>query len=154
MRRLIVIALIAFSNSVFADDDFDRWYVKGEVATILPQGGSRIRHGVGAGARFGAYIGELWSIEGEAVWLQKSTGLGANLLWHWWGYERVDPFFTVGARCLIGDDVNQSGPKAGLGTYVHLTEHCSLRIDADVMLGVDSDAEALYSISLGAQIFF
>lgn len=154
MRRLLAIVCAMFAVGAFADDDFSRWYLAGEVATVLPQGGSRIDHGVGAGARFGYYLGELWSLEGEAAWLGKSTGFGADALWHWWGYERFDPFFTVGARCWLGDDANQSGPRAGLGAYFHLTENCSLRFDADATLGVDGETEMLYSLSAGAQIFF
>ena len=81
-------------------------------------------------------------------------GLSADVLWHWWGYERFDPFFTFGAKGWIGHDRGQVGPKAGIGSFYHLTDTWSIRFDADLTLGVDGGCETLYTLCAGIQRSF
>ena len=83
-------------------------YIGVSGAMTLPQGGSdRMRRLGGAAVRAGWYLGEFWSVEGEAAWLENSAGFAAQGLWHWqsadvygrmFGYSQFDPFFTFGAR--------------------------------------------------------
>ena len=93
--------------------------------------------------------------------LENSAALAARAVWHlngWreydmlFGYERLDPFLTVGAKGLFHD--GQAGPSAGIGAFFHLTDCWALRLDADAMLGLDTEAEMLYAFSLGIQRFF
>jgi hypothetical protein len=73
-------------------------------------------------------------------------------LWHWWGYEQVDPFFTFGARGWIHD--GQVGPCVGAGAFYHLNDYWSIRFDADATLALDADCEMIYSVGVGVQRTF
>ena len=167
MKRLaFVLCLLSFVLPAAADDvaeGCDRWYVGAAGALTLPQGGSRMRHIGGAAVRGGCYLTENWSVEGEAAWLEDAAGLGVNALGHlqgWdlygdlFGYSRFDPFVTLGARGWIAGDGGQVGPKAGLGAFYHLTDSWSLRADADATLGLETNCEMLYSLSVGVQYSF
>jgi len=135
------------------DGEFDRWFVGVNGTLFLPQGGSKMRRLGGASLRVGYYVSEFWAIEGEAAWLENVAGLSADALWHWWGYERFDPFFTFGAKGWIGR-AGQVGPKVGIGAFYHLTDAWSLRGDADATLGLDTACEVDYSLSVGVQRSF
>lgn len=132
---------------------YNRSYVGLAGAVTLPQGGSRMHRVGGATLRGGYYIDEFLAVEGETAWLENFAGLAVDVLWHWWGYERFDPFFTVGARGWIGAR-GQVGPKAGVGAFYHLTDEWSFRVDADATLGLDTDVEVDYSLSVGLQYSF
>lgn len=133
-------------------------------AMTLPQGGSaRMRRLGGAAVRAGRYIGDFWSVEGEAAWLENAAGLAVQGLWHWqcneyyermFGYSVFDPFFTLGVRGWLGDGIGQVGPKAGVGAFWHLTDSWSLRAEADATLGLDSDVSVHYTLSAGVQYSF
>jgi len=131
--------------------EFDRFYVGAAGALVLPQGGGNMRRLGGAAFRAGFYLTEMWAIEGEAAWMEDACGLAARALWHWWGYERFDPFFLMGAKGWINGDV---GPDAGIGAFYHLTESLSLRADAETTLGLDTYAKMEYSLSFGVQYSF
>ena len=139
------------------------WYVGASAQLMLPEGGSRLRHVGGAAVRGGCYLSENWAAEAEAAWLEDLAGLSVQALGHlqgWdvygdlFGYSRFDPFVTVGARGWIGRDCGQVGPKAGLGAFYHLTDAWSLRVDADATLGLETNCEMLYSLSVGIQYSF
>ena len=160
MTKTAVCALAAalFAGSVAAVQDgeiwddtveLDVWYVGAAGMVTLPQGGDG-RLG-GAAMRFGHCLNEFWALEGEVAWLENRAGGALGVLWHWWGYERLDPFFTFGVRGIGGVD---EGPKAGLGAFYNLTETLSLRFDADAMLGLEGDASVTYSLSAGLQFSF
>jgi len=132
-------------------------------ALTLPQGGSRLRRVGGAALKGGWYLNENWALEGEAAWLEDYAGLSADALWHWqgaelyskfFGFSPFDPFFTVGARGWVGRDPGQIGPKAGFGAFYHLTDNWSVRGDADATLGLDTEVEMAYTLSLGLQYSF
>jgi hypothetical protein len=149
-------ASLAFADAAFDYDEacseFDRFYV-GAVATgTLPQGGSKISPRAGAAVRAGCYLAEMWAIEGEAGFADDHLAFAAKALWHWWGYERLDPFFTFGARGWTHD--GNVGPSGGLGAFYHMTESLSLRFDADATLGLDTDVEMIYSLAFGLQLSF
>ena len=161
MRRLLaMLVLSAASLATAAEAEFEdetceleRWYVGSAATVVLPQGGSRLRRVGGAALRGGYYLDEFWAVEGEASWLEDSAGLAADVLWHWWGYERLDPFFTAGARGWIGRS-GQVGPKVGVGSFYHLSDSWSLRFDADATLGLDTRRSVDYTLSLGVQYSF
>jgi len=161
MRRLLpILAALATSAAFAAETDFedeayefDRWNVGAAATVTLPQGGSRLRRFGGAVVRAGYYLNEFWAVEGEAAWLEDTAGLATDVLWHWWGYERFDPFFTFGARGWLGCS-GQVGPKAGVGAFYHLTDSWSLRFDADATLGLDARCAVDYTLSAGVQYSF
>ena len=116
-----------------------------------------------AGPTAAHYLTEDWAVEGEAAWLEDSAGLAVDALGHFqgwdlygdlFGYSRFDPFVTLGAKGWIGRDCGQVGPKAGLGAFYHLTDSWSLRADADATLGLETNCEMLYSLSVGVQYSF
>ena len=159
-----VSCLLALASPA-ADEEvgFDRWSVGVAGQMLLPQGGSGRRHLGGAALRGGYSFAENWAAEGEAAWLEDAAGLGVAALGHFqgwdlygdlFGYSRFDPFVTFGARGWIGDGCGQVGPKAGLGAFYHLTDSWSLRADADATLGLETDCEMLYSLSVGVQYSF
>ena len=166
MRRLVVFCLLSLVLPAVAADetaDFDRWYVGASGALTLPQGGSRLHRVGGAALRSGYYLTENWAVEGEAAWLEDAASLCIGALGHFqgwapygdlFGYSRFDPFVTLGAKGWNGRDAGQVGPKAGLGAFYHLTDAWSLRADADATLGLETDCEMLYSLSLGLQYSF
>ena len=151
-------------DSEYETEDAVDIYVGVSGAMTLPQGGSdRMRRLGGAAVRAGWYLGEFWSVEGEAAWLENSAGFAAQGLWHWqsadvygrmFGYSQFDPFFTFGARGWLGRGIGQVGPKAGVGAFWHLTDNWSLRADADATLGLDGDVEVHYTLSAGVQYSF
>ena len=139
----------------------DEWYVQGAAQIVLPQGGARMRRLGGGAARFGRYLTDSLAVEGEAAWLEDCASLAARAVWHLhglkefdmlFGYERFDPFLSAGARGWLHD--GQVGPSAGVGAYYYLTDEWALRFDADATLGLDTHAEAAYTISAGVQYFF
>ena len=137
------------------------WYAGGAAQLVLPQGGSRMRRLGGGAARAGRYITDSLALECEAAWLEDSAALAARAVWHlhgWeefdmlFGYERLDPFLSAGARGWMHD--GQVGPSAGLGAFYYLTDDLALRFDAEATLGLDTRVETVYSISAGIQYFF
>ena len=137
------------------------WYAGGAAQLVLPQGGSRMRRLGGGAARAGRYLTDSLALECEAAWLEDSAALAARAVWHlhgWeefdmlFGYERLDPFLSAGAKGWIHD--GQVGPSAGLGAFYYLTDDWALRFDAEATLGLDTRVETVYSISAGIQYFF
>lgn len=137
------------------------WYAGGAAQLVLPQGGSRMRRLGGGAARAGRYITDSLALECEAAWLEDSAALAARAVWHlhgWeefdmlFGYERLDPFLSAGARGWVHD--GQVGPSAGLGAFYYLTDDWAFRFDAEATLGLDTRVETVYSISAGIQYFF
>ena len=152
----LALVLLVMSPASAADDagdeyEFDRWYAGASATLVLPQGGQRMRRLGGATARFGYYISESLSVEADAAWLESSAGLGVQGLWHFYGYERFDPFVTAGARGWIEGN---AGPAAGLGAFYHLTDSWSLRVDAQATLGLDGGCAMVYSLGAGIQRSF
>jgi len=161
MKKLIsafaaILASLAFADAASDYDEacagFDRFYIGAATVGVLPQGGSRMSPRAGAAIRAGLYLDEMWAMEGEAGFAGDRLAFAAKALWHWWGYERLDPFFTFGARGWTHD--GNVGPSGGLGAFYHMTESLSLRIDADATLGLDTDVEMIYSLAFGLQLSF
>lgn len=167
MKKTFLLIAVFCVFGLLAEEEeevgFGRWYVGVSGSLMLPQGGSNLRHLGGATVRGGYYLTENWAVEADAAWLEDFAGLGAQALGHlqgWslygdlFGYSRFDPFVTLGARGWLGRDCGQVGPKAGVGAFYHLTNNWSLRADADATLGLETNCEMLYTISVGVQYGF
>ena len=137
------------------------WYVGGAAELVLPQGGASQHRLGGAVVRFGYYFAPALALDCEAAWMENKAGLSAKALWHlqgfeWWGmmfgYERFDPFLSVGAQGWINH--GQVGPVFGLGALYYLSNDWALRVDADLTVGVESEVETFHSLSLGVQYSF
>ena len=119
----VALALMLFP-AAFADEeasDETGWYSGAAAQLVLPQGGSRMHRLGGAAARVGYYFTGSLAFEAEAAWLENAVGLSARALWHlhgWdefnmlFGYERFDPFLTLGARGWIHDTGRSVRPPA------------------------------------------
>lgn len=155
---LVACGVLPFVSVAAATEDgcdegyeLDRLYAGASATMLLPQGGSDMRRLGGAAARIGFYLSETLAVEADAAWLEDCAGLGVQGVWHCWGYERLDPFLTFGARGWMDGDV---GPVAGIGTFYHLTDSWSLRGDAQATLGIDGECDMVYSLGLGVQYTF
>lgn len=156
MKKILCALLVGFSVSRSIGQEecvLDRFYAGISGAMMLPEGGADARRLAGSELRFGWYPVEFWALEGSFSVLEDSLGAGVQVLRHWWGYERFDPFFTAGARGIAGGD-DRTGPAAGVGAFYHLTDRWSLRFDAESYLGLDGDRAVDHSLSLGLQFFF
>ncbi len=157
MKKAIlgILACLAACPSMGTDDyaeyDYERWYVETAATLVLPQGGAKMRRLGGATARVGYYADDFLSVEASAAWLEDVAGLGLAGLWHWWGYEEVDPFFTFGVKGWIDGGV---GPSAGWGCFYHLSDAWSVRADVDVALCVDEACATVWSVSVGVRYSF
>lgn len=150
---IFTLSLITSTLSLFAFEEdevieLDRYFVSPSARIVLPESGNTY---AGGGATFGYYLNEFWALEGTAALLENKGYFAADVLWHWYGYERLDPFFTFGASTLASKAV---GPKVGAGTYYHLDDNWSLRMDGDAMMNVDGETEMNYSFALGIQYAF
>ena len=110
-----------------------------------------MRNLCGAGAYLGYYVDDFLTVEFSSAWFEDTAALSLKGLWHWWGYERFDPFFTFGASGWINGEV---GPTLGWGAFWHLNDYWSIRFDADATYGLDDADEMVYSIALGLQWSF
>lgn len=157
-KSLLIFFILALSLTSVAKDeydyveyDFERWYTGARAVAVIPQGGGEMRNLCGAGAYLGYYIDDFLTVEFSSAWLEDTAALSLKGLWHWWGYERFDPFFTFGASGWINGEV---GPTLGWGAFWHLNDYWSIRFDADATYGLDDADEMVYSIALGLQWSF
>ena len=136
------------------DEDFfelERWCAGAGAALMLPQGGSDAHRRAGGEARFGYYLDEFTLLEASISRLENVSGVSCDVLWHWWGYEKFDPFFTFGANGWIEGEV---GPSAGWGCFWHFSDKWSFRFDADATLGIDGETEMVYKLGAAVQYAF
>lgn len=167
MKKILSILLAGCFLSALAEEedeyaDFDRFYVGGTAALLLPGNGNTLNERGAYGVRAGWYLEEDLAVEGTFQYAEGLGGAGAGVLWHWFGYERLDPFFTCGVQSFFGDGRRfgdgrhrtGAGPCVGAGAFWHLTEHWSLRVDFGAALGFDSPCSMVYSVGLGLQCSF
>ena len=166
MKTLVALLSSLAILAATADEEegtFRGAYVGASGAIVLPQGGSRVDRAGGGLVRAGAYLSDEWAVEFSAGRLERYTALGAGLLVHFsaietydklFGYSSFDPFLTAGAYGLLDDRRGQVGPSAGLGAFWHLDDNWSVRVDAAATLGLDTDVEMLYTVSVGIQYAF
>ena len=82
-------------------------------------------------ARVGTYVADFWAVEGEVGWKPHHLEMGADVLWHWWGYERFDPFLTLGVKGYTNWKYGAL-PSVGTGAFYHLTDNWSIRADVSM----------------------
>lgn len=142
---------------------FEEAYVGAGAIAVMPQGGAKMRHRVGAAANAGAYVTDYLALEAEAGVLEGQTALAARGLWHLqgfeefgllFGYERFDPFLSLGARGFLGDGRGDAGPTFGLGAMYYLSDNWALRLDADATIGLDVSPKGIYCVSAGLRYSF
>lgn len=164
MKKYLMVLCALAAGALFAEEERTDggWFVGAAGQLALPQGGSTMHRVGGACLRGGFYLTEDWAVEGEAAWLEDLAGLSVDALGHlqgWsfygdlFGYSRFDPFVTLGAKGWLGRE-GQVGPKVGVGAFYHLTDNWALRADADAVLGLDTQVEVDYTLSLGVQYSF
>lgn len=156
---LVAIAAMAMTNGLaapsFEEDEyaveFDRAYAGVRAEVALPQGGSKMSRKSGAAASFGFWLDEFIAADFAVSVCERETALSGGILWLWWGYERLDPFFTLGLRDWIDEEC---GPYAGCGCYWHIDDHWSVRFDASAMYGLENQSRWVHSLSLGIERSF
>lgn len=134
-------------EDVFSAEDvlpFDRFCASAGGVLFLPQGGAGAGRLGGVAVRAGWYATEFTAFEAAAMRLENRFGASAGVLWHWWGYERFDPFFVYGASWAEGVG---AGPSAGAGFYWHIDERWSFRLDAAHSLLVDGGVAGAFTFS-------
>ena len=162
MKRLLQLMLALAAIPSFAAEeeenpfayveyDYEHWYVDAGPAVVIPQGGGDMGRRAGAMARIGYYADDFLAVEASAAWMERGAGLGLRGLWHWWGYEKFDPFFTFGAAWWTE---GVAGPAAGWGCFWHFDDNWSVRFDADATLGLDGETEMIYQLGLSVQYAF
>ncbi len=135
----------------WAEYDWPRWYCGAGAALAVPQGGMKLERSAGAEARLGYYADDFLAVEASAAWLERGAAFGLNGLWHWWGYEKFDPFFTFGAK---GWTEGALGPSAGWGCFWHFDDCFSLRFDLGAMLDLEGEKGMVYGFALAVQYDF
>ena len=155
IRKFLPLAVAAFlALPSFADDfgeevPFDRYYVSAGASMVLPQGGAKTGRLGGGRAIAGWYATEFTALEGSFSLLENRYAASAGLLWHWYGYERLDPFFVCGGSWIEGAG---AGPFGGVGFYWHLDDHWSLRFDCTHALLVDGGVDSVFSFSAALRV--
>ena len=139
------------AGSEWADYEYERLYVDAQAAMLLPQGGAKTRRQGGGVARIGYYADDFLAVEAAASCMEEGAGLSLRGLWHWWGYEKFDPFFTFGAAWWTD---GAAGPTAGWGCFWHFDDNWSLRFDADAVVDAGPGSAMLYAVSFGVQYAF
>ncbi len=150
LSAFLVLFPLHYARS-YAQYDFERWYAGSKAVAVFAQGGAEMRNCCGAGAYAGYYIGDFTAAEVSGALLENRAGVSFRFLWHWWGYEKFDPFFTLGANGFIK---GEAGPSFGWGTFWHFNDNWSLRFDSDATLGVEGEDEMVYTLSAGVQYSF
>lgn len=157
MRKIVFVAAVFAMFSALAQSEefeegdyfeLDRWSFGVASALELPQGGAHFNRKAGLAIRCGYAIDDFWNLEAMGEWCENRYALSAGALWLWWGYERLDPFFTFGLKDWIKTDW---GAYLGIGTFWHIDDHWSLRADITPMLGVEDGCNMIYSFTLGIQ---
>jgi OmpA family/Bacterial TSP3 repeat len=106
-------------------------------------------------------LSEAWSLELTGLVVpydyghtDTGCGLGVSLdgLYHLTRFDRLDPYFALGAGYYHGES-SLAGPRAGLGLQYHLTEQLALSVDGRAMLSVDG-CDMLYSAGVGLSYRF
>ncbi len=141
-------------------------YVEPMAQFVFPQGGGNLRQLSGASFRLGANVDAQdanpnCSAALEVSVLENTCGLAWRHMWslqgwEWFGkmfgYERFDPYVSLGLRGWIND--GDVGPCAGVGFLYYLDDHWAIKAEVDTTLGLERDVEAIHTLSVGLQYLF
>ena len=168
----------AFSE---ADADGSGWYVGAAGGILLPGSGNSLRRAAEVSVRGGYCLSDYLAVEAEGMCAPAVvtdgggrtalSGAALQALFHcsgWetfdrlFGCERLDPFVTLGGaarfagRHVFADNTHRTafGPTFGLGTFYHLTDALSLRLEARAQLCADTPCGFLYGVAAGVQYSF
>ncbi len=173
MRKALLFLLLLPLVSTAAEElAYDRWYSSVSAGMLMPGGGSSLSKSAMVNARFGYFLSESFALESEvnvtpnavshSAGNQTLVGAAVQGVWHFLGYERFDPFLTIGFASFFGsrrvfeDDSfrNAFGPTLGIGALYHLTEHFALRADARGCMCATAPAGIMFDVSVGVQYSF
>jgi outer membrane protein OmpA-like peptidoglycan-associated protein len=154
--------------------DAPRWYVSPGVGMMFFEGGQKTDPAVNTLLRLGYDFSDHWSAEGGISWAPNATynnadggdkfsgqsiqGVFADGLYHFYKYERWDPYLAAGlglyhahnhSTFYDGDSDSIFGPRVGAGVMYHLTDNWSLRLDTRTMMGLAHDSEFIYTVDAG-----
>jgi len=138
-----------YANIEEEAEPYDVFHVSTGAALVVPQGGASSGRLGGGFARGGFYLSEFTALEGTFSVLENRYGASGGILWHWYGYERLDPFFVYGGSWIEGLG---AGPSAGIGFHWHLDDHWSLRADCTYALAIDGGVDSVFSFSAGIRV--
>lgn len=158
---LALFALVFVASAQEASADYDTHYVFAAASAVVPSCGGRVHRTGGAGLGAGWYATEFTAFELEAADHANRAFFAARWLAHFsacdkynelFGYERTDPFLTLGAAGWTAR--GEVGPSVGLGTYYHLTDRLSLRVASEAVFGCDGRRETPFVLSAGLRYSF
>ncbi|MBR1871348.1 MAG: hypothetical protein IJ802_05935 [Kiritimatiellae bacterium] len=148
----------------FADEEYEPFYANFRAGMILPGNGLKANKPTAtASVSAGWYANDTFAWEGTLSYAPNApealAGVAAGALWHWWGFERLDPFFTFGGAAMCGEaHIFSNGkhrtsiePYAGAGTFWHITESISIRAEGTAHIDAASPCGMFYTISAGLQ---
>lgn len=187
MKRVVFAsALCAMGSMVlFAqEEDQPRWYVSPGVGMMFFEGNQPVNEGLNMALRLGYDLADHWSLEGGLSWAPNITSNGrhghddgrrgydlsgqsirgafGDVLYHFYRFERFDPFLTAGFgyyrsnnRVFCeGDEFSVCGPRLGLGAMYHLTDRWSVRADFRSFMAIDETCEMTYTGDAGITYWF
>lgn len=167
-----IIAACAFAaqdGEFFADEEWTPNFANIKASVLLPGSGVKMDPCVAASISFGHYISDVISVSDTLLYAPNACGakdgngplFGAShaYLLHWWGFERLDPFFSCGLEAYAaekhvfrdGSSRLAAGPFVGAGSFWHLTERASLRFEAKAALLPGDPPGMFYTVSAGLQ---
>lgn len=176
MKRIFCIIAMAVAMSVSAEP-----YIGAAGGMLLPSGhGNGLKRAAQVTVCGGWYVSDFVAVEGAVACApnvvsrrgnETLSAIQVNGLFHLagidkinelFGYERFDPFVTLGAaaawgtRHEFGGGARRTciGPELGIGAFYHFTESLSLRFDARALVGIDDPGAVLYSLGVGLQYNF
>lgn len=172
----LLCAGVTTGTSVLADETADapRWYVSPGAGMMFFEGGQKTDPAVNMLLRLGYDFSDHWSTEGGVSWAPNATyndaeggdkfsgqsiqGLYADELYHFYKYDRWDPYLAGGLGFYHahshhtfddGDCDSVFGPRVGVGVMYHLSDNWSLRLDTRAMMGLAHDNEFIYTVDAG-----
>ena len=127
-------------------------YVEAAVGALMPGGSCRLSRSPLWAVRAGVSASDSFNLEaefGEA----RVNAFSARALWRPLGYERFDPFLSLGAGAF-GNSSWRAGPEFGLGFLYYVGDHLALRADLRTCLTVDGAVEPISSALAGVSWTF
>ena len=124
-------------------------YTEASVGALMPGGGRRFERSALWSLRAGASLSDSWNAEAE-FGEGRVNAVSARALWRPIGYERFDPFLSLGAAGF-GNSSWTGGPEFGIGFFYYLGDRLSLRADLRSALALDGSVGSVSSalVSVG-----
>lgn len=148
-----------------------RWYFSPSLGIIDFEGDQEFEDSITLTLRLGYEFSERWTFEGDfsaapyvepngATWSETYVvGLGADAIFHFTRWERVDPFLAAGFGVLhYGEDPakgsqNNAVLRAGGGVMYHINDEWAVRADYRAMLAGFGDNPNANAVISGGMIW-